>query len=388
MQLTDANGFVRARLTMRDDNPLFEMLGPEGLVTVQIKSNGGVGSVSVHDGSGKVRVEATVDDGEPRLSLLDERGMRRVSAVVKEDAPFLAFRNADGEPNIVLSSSDLHGSVILLFKKECAEPAVELGCAPQPSLVFRDTDGKTRLTSIVGSDGEVGVHVFDSSEIPRAFIGAEADGSASVRAMDDEGTTRVYLGAEEAAGTCRLELVDAEGVARYRTMLNPDGAPQAVMYAGESLPRMGSRLLPDGTPRTTLFDANGTSRLGFEVPPDAVPNFAVFDANGIRRVALEYDGTEDEPYFGDGSRENHVSANGQDLAIVDGELQRVTLDISDHSHDVIPDGMSNVKITLDNGERLSGLFSMDSIPHLVGTTVRGPDGVEHLIVAARASAAS
>jgi hypothetical protein len=270
---------------MKGDDPVYELLGSDGTVLVEISAGSAGTAVRLNDRSGKRRLEASLDGSEPAFQLLDDRGTCRFSAVLGEAGPYVALRSTAGHPAMVATGFETRPT-IAFFNEDEKAPVIELGCMPEPALILRDDQSVNRLIACVEPSGEVGVRVFDGQSIPRSFIGMEPDNSAALRVMDSVGTTRGYLGAEEAA-TCRLSLVETSGAVRFEAMLNADGLPQTGMYGLDNGPRIGVRVLPDGTPRSTFFDNSGKPRLVSEVADSGESFMAFLDEKGIKRVQLQ-----------------------------------------------------------------------------------------------------
>ncbi len=278
LQLTDDRGRVRARLSMLEDQPVFELLTGEGEPAVRISAELDGGHIVVHDRSGKPRLEATMDDDDPVVRLLDATGTRRLSAVVTESGGFIALRRPSGEPNLMIAAMEGTGPVVACFEEGCIVPTIEIGCTPEPALCIRDRDGSARLAA-----------------------GVTAEGAAELRLNDCEGTTRGYFG-NNAEGRTDLAMADAQGSCRFEALVAVDGTPRSTMYSEGGVPRIGARLLPDGSPRTTYFDCNGKARLVLETAGEnGAPRLTLCDNEAQPRVGLQADADDEGLYLLDGA---------------------------------------------------------------------------------------
>ena len=263
LQLTDGRRRVRARLSMLDDQPVFELLTGDGAAAVRVTAESDGGHVVVHDRSGKPRLEAAMDEDDPVVRLLDETGTRRLSAVVTDRGGFIALRRPSGEPNLMIAGMEGNGPVVACFEEGRPQPAIEMGCTFAPALYIRDRDGAIRLDANVTAEGAVELRLNDGAGVTRGYFGSDAEGHSE------------------------LALVDAQGARRFDVVVAPDGTPRTGIYAERGVPRLGTRLLADGSPRTSFFDAGGTARLVLETSEGGEPFVTLCDSTAQPRVALQ-----------------------------------------------------------------------------------------------------
>lgn len=186
--LRDANGAVRAVLTMTLDGP----------------------GLFLHDQNGIVRAGLLVGEGEPGLALFDGLGRPRASLGLTADNPCLRLRDATGGSRVVVIVEE-SGTRLMLSD---ANSGPRVGVAAQggeTSLVFADNKGKPRV--IVGTPGGVpGLSVLDEGDRLRAKLEV-AENITTFEVYDADGKTSTTHTVAAVEPHLRAEVISEEPAA-------------------------------------------------------------------------------------------------------------------------------------------------------------------------------
>jgi hypothetical protein len=98
--------------------------------------------------------------------------------------------------------------------------------------VLRNSDGKTRATLSVRSDGTPGLAMLDAGDKIRAMLSLSTDGSAGLMMNDGDGVPRLLLSVLP-NGTPSLGIYDAGKKLRALLSTDPSGAPALTLFDAE-----------------------------------------------------------------------------------------------------------------------------------------------------------
>jgi len=111
--LRDANGRIRASLSVFDGDPGLSLIDQAGKLRAGLSLVDGDPLLNLKDEAGKSRASLSVFDGTPGLEFRDQAGKPRAKLWAVDGWPSLSFRDHAGNPRIVLDASDTVSSLWL-----------------------------------------------------------------------------------------------------------------------------------------------------------------------------------------------------------------------------------------------------------------------------------